>query len=206
MILIVSLPLASLVGGYAAGMYLVPAGASQAGEAATPETDPPQNGAEIHAAPGIPPAPVDPDGGADAVKAGKDGAQTETAQLLQIGRLTVPVLKPRSITYVVADIALALPEADLVAQVEESPETLMRMRDAVLASLSEAAASPAMAGPAIDTDALSARVLADLKAIGMPVDEVLFPNLFKQDVARQDIPQPQQQAAATPAPAERLTN
>lgn len=205
MILIVSLPLASLAGGYAAGVYLVPDKAGLASEAAAAE--PPAEGAAPHAAPGIPPAPVDPDGGSNA-HAAEDAAHAETgpdparaAQLLQIGRLTVPVLKPRSITYVVADIALALPAADLVAQVEDSPATLMRMRDAVLASLSEAAASPAMTGPAIDTDALSARVLGDLKAIGMPVEEVLFPNLFKQDVARQDIPQRQQQAAAMTAPA-----
>jgi hypothetical protein len=32
----------------------------------------------------------------------------------------------------------------------------------------------------------------------MPIEEVLFPNLFKQDVARQDIPQG---PAATPAAA-----
>ena len=58
-----------------------------------------------------------------------------------------------------------------------------------------------MAGPAIDTAALSERVLADLVAIGMPVSEVLFPNLFKQDVARQDVPQRRADAGtATDAP------
>lgn len=211
MILMISLPLACLAGGYAAGMFLVPASEQQvamAEPATLTDAAPGQPG--DHAALGIPPAPVDPETDAhgeaaahgQADPSGHDdteaGNEDQTAFLLSLGRLTVPVLKPRSITYVVADIALAMPDATLVAQVRDTPETLMRMRDAVLTSLSEAATTPAMTGPAIDTETLSGRVLADLKALGMPIDEVLFPNLFKQDVARQDIPQA---PAATPAAA-----
>lgn len=209
MILMISLPLACLAGGYAAGMFLVPASEQQvamAEPATLTDAEPGQPG--DRAALGIPPAPVDPEAHGEASaseKAAPSGygdaeatGQDQTAFLLSIGRLTVPVLKPRSITYVVADIALAMPDAALVAQVRDTPETLMRMRDAVLTSLSEAATTPAMTGPAIDTEMLSGRVLADLKAMGMPIEEVLFPNLFKQDVARQDIPQG---PAATPAAA-----
>ena len=191
MILMISVPLACLVGGYGAGMFLVPTETLVASAEPTTLTDAAPGRPGDHEALGIPPAPVDPEAGAHAEETSRaDHAEpeAEAKPLLEIGRLTVPVLKPRSITYVVADIALAMPEAALVAMVVESPETMMRMRDAVLASLTEAATTPAMAGPAIDTEALSKRVLADLKAIGMPVEEVLFPNMFKQDVARQDIP------------------
>lgn len=222
MILMISLPLVCLAGGYAAGMFLVPASESQVAMAEpTTFTDAEPGQPGDHAALGIPPAPVDPEAGAhgaahadaDASEHGDDAVADaeETAYLLSVGRLTIPVLKPRSITYVVADIALAMPEAALVAQVETSPETLMRMRDAVLTSLSEAATTPAMTGPTIDTEALSERVLADLKAIGMPIEDVLFPNLFKQDVARQDIPQtrapaPAAEIAATETEHEVLTH
>ncbi|MGR3497795.1 MAG: hypothetical protein ACU0E9_02705 [Limimaricola soesokkakensis] len=189
MILMISVPLACLVGGYGAGMFLVPTETLVASAEPTTLTDAAPGRPGDHEALGIPPAPVDPEADAHAKETSNaDHAEPEAKPLLEIGRLTVPVLKPRSITYVVADIALAMPEAALVAKVEESPETMLRMRDAVLASLTEAATTPAMAGPAIDTEALSKRVLADLKAIGMPVEEVLFPNMFKQDVARQDIP------------------
>ena len=200
MILMVSVPLACLAGGYGAGQFLLPAETLVASAEPTTLTDAAPGRPGDHAALGIPEAPVDPHADTAKAHAADDGygAKGETAPpLLQIGRLTVPVLKARSITYVVAEIALAMPEAALVTQVEDNPETLLRMRDAVLASLTEAAATPAMAGPAIDTAALSERVLADLKAIGMPIDDVLFPNLFKQDVARRDIPQA---AAAHVAP------
>ncbi|EYD71960.1 hypothetical protein [Limimaricola hongkongensis] len=199
-ILMISLPLACLAGGYGAGMYLVPAETRVASADPATLTDAAPGQPGDQAALGIPPAPVDPEAGAPAPETAKgygDAKAAPAAPLLQVGRLTVPVLKTRSITYVVADIALAMPEADLVKQVEQTPETLLRMRDAVLASLTEAATTPAMSGPTIDTEALSARVLGDLRAIGMPVDEVLFPNMFKQDVARQDIPQ--RSAAAEPA-------
>lgn len=206
-ILMISLPLACLAGGYGAGMYLVPTEShtvSSVGPAMLSGAVPGQPG--DHAALAIPPAPVDPDAPAPEMAEGHGDAKADSAApLLQIGRLTVPVLKTRSITYVVADIALAMPEADLVKQVKETPETMLRMRDAVLASLTEAAATPAMSGPAIDTETLSARVLSDLKALGMPVDEVLFPNMFKQDVARQDIPQ-RSASAADVAEAEIVTN
>lgn len=188
MIMMAAVPLAALAGGYAAGLFLVPSETVVA--AAEPEilSDALPGVADESSA--IPPAPQDPQADAHAAAEGADTEEpASTAPLLKIGRLTVPVLKPRSITYVVADIALAMPEESLVDEVEGSPETMMRMRDAVLASLTEAASTPAMAGPAIDTAALSERVLADLVAIGMPVSEVLFPNLFKQDVARQDVPQ-----------------
>ncbi|MGR3465442.1 hypothetical protein [Limimaricola sp.] len=210
-ILMISLPLACLAGGYGAGMYLIPAETRVASAEPVTLTDAAPGQPGDHAALGIPPAPVDPDAHApEKAKGHDDGhgdAKTDSAApVLQIGRLTVPVLKTRSITYVVADIALAMPEADLVKQVEETPETMLRMRDAVLASLTEAATTPAMSGPAIDTEALSARVLGDLKALGMPVDEVLFPNMFKQDVARQDIPQRSASAQAAAPEAQIVTH
>lgn len=187
MIMMAAVPLAALAGGYAAGLFLVPSETVVA--AAEPEilSDALPGVADDSSA--IPPAPQDPQADAHAAAEGADAeVPASTAPLLKIGRLTVPVLKPRSITYVVADIALAMPEPALVKEVEASPAALLRMRDAVLASLTEAARLPEMAGPSIDTEALSLRVLADLKATGMPVEEVLFPNLFKQDVARRDLP------------------
>ncbi|SDF34219.1 hypothetical protein [Limimaricola pyoseonensis] len=192
-LILIALPVVCLAAGYGAGLVLFPAPPASADaptETAAPEV--------------APLAAEDPVAAAEAAFAAQAGTETaeaaaaalkdKTERLVELGRMTVPVVKPRSVTYVIAEVALAMHDAESAAR-HAAPEAQLRLRDALLAALNKAAEKPVMAGAAIDTEALSELLLADLQALGLPVEDVLFPNFFKQDVARRDLPQAAPEAA-----------
>ncbi|KAF0674651.1 flagellar basal body-associated FliL family protein [Profundibacterium mesophilum] len=196
LILFAAVPLLSLGGGYGAGLMLAP-DASQAKAAVDPEAvDTPlpetetQTAAEAHLAEAADmqaqgtsdEASPDAAGAADteAVKVAEAAPQPKVVKL---GRMTVPVYKPRSITYVVADFGISVPDEEKKA-FYAVPENAARLRDAILTSLTEAASGTIMRGVAIDTDALSSALRDDLSTNFGGIDEVLFLAFYKKDVPR----------------------
>lgn len=112
------------------------------------------------------------------------GIQPEIdGRVVMLGRITLPVQKARSVSYIVADLGVALTDPQ-IAESYSSPETAMRLRDAVLTELTKAAGGPDLKGASIDTDALSARLRDVLAQSYGDVEDVLFLSFYKADVPR----------------------
>jgi hypothetical protein len=197
LIVAIALPVVFMGAGFAAGKMLAPV-AGTAEEAAAP---PPKDDAisaldaaaeqeadaekvaeaQIEAL-----APID-EPAAAAEPSGKYAANAETAppepQVVGLGRMTIPVYKPASVTYVVADFGVSVPTENK-AEYYRTAENATRLRDAILLSMTRAAGKPVLSGAAIDTDALSSAIRSELKPEFGDIDEVLFLSLFKMDVPR----------------------
>jgi hypothetical protein len=106
-----------------------------------------------------------------------------TLRVVKLGSVMVPVHKPRSVTYVVADFGVTVPDTN-EANAYRQPETAIRMRDAILTSLTRSASSPIMTGVAIDTRALAKHIRSDLLPNFPLIRDVLFLSIYKQDVPR----------------------
>ncbi len=163
LVMMAAVPAACLAAGYGAGKYLAPA---------------PTRAAAIESAAE---APFEAAAGEAAVPTGERAAAGP--HLVNLGRMTVPVQKPRSVTYVVADLGVSLPDSRS-ANHYRLGENAARLRDAILASLTRAAQGPILKGVAVDTEALSGMIRADLNASFPEIEDVLFLSFFKKDVPR----------------------
>jgi len=103
--------------------------------------------------------------------------------VVKLGRMMVPVMKPQSVTYVVADFGVAMPDSDTAAHYRIA-ENAIRLRDSIMTSLKKAAEDPMMLRAALDSDWLSATITEDLRASFQEAQEVLFLSLYKKDVPR----------------------
>ncbi len=111
-------------------------------------------------------------------------ADLKDAKVVKLGRMTIPVQRARSVTYVVSDIGVSVADLETAAHFNVA-ENASRLRDAILVSMHRAAGTSVMKGPSIDTQELSDTLSADLKHdFGSKVDEVLFLTMFKADVPR----------------------
>ncbi len=179
----IALPVLCILAGYGAGQFLTDGAAIAEPAPSAAETAAPD-------AP-LPEAPI-ADADADESKLGHSavGGHGATpppvgvnANIVPVGAMTVPVQKPRSVTYVVADFAVAFGDPTSADHFRLTENTI-QLRDAILASLTKAAATPALAGASIDTDALSATIQQDLHPRFAGISDVLFLTFYKQDVAR----------------------
>lgn len=193
-----AVPLLSLAGGYGAGLTLAPEAppppSPEVAEATDAEAAETPSAAELHLAQA---AEAQPDGAAptetaqggdtaeasDAEKNAKTPEPTPQPKVVKLGRMTVPVYKPRSVTYVVADFGISVPDEEKKA-FYGVPENAARLRDAILTSLTEAASGSMMRGVSIDTDKLSNALRDDLSTNFGGIDEVLFLAFYKKDVPR----------------------
>ena len=104
-------------------------------------------------------------------------------KVVTLGKMTIPVYKPASVTYVVADFGIAMSDPQMATKYRIA-ENATRLRDAILTSMMAAAEGPILTGSAIDSDKLAARLKEDLQPQFASVEDVLFLTLFKQDVPR----------------------
>ncbi|OWU83185.1 hypothetical protein ATO6_20305 [Oceanicola sp. 22II-s10i] len=110
--------------------------------------------------------------------------QLKDSKVIQLGRVTVPVQRAASVTYIVSDIGVSVDNLDSAAHFN-MPENATRLRDAILMSMHRIAGTPALQGANIDTEDLAETMSADLKNdFGDQVGEVLFLTMFKADVPR----------------------
>lgn len=106
------------------------------------------------------------------------------SSVVRLGRVSVPVYRPSSVTYVVSEVGVAMRDRE-TAEVFNVAENASRLRDVILASMHKAAGTSAMQGPNIDTEKLTKTLVSDLKAdFGEGVSDVLFLSLVKADVPR----------------------
>ncbi|MWD28465.1 hypothetical protein E0K89_013350 [Aquicoccus sp. SCR17] len=173
MILALGLPVMGLGAGYGLGMQLAEPAQAGAPAPAKPEAERLIDAAAARAVP---------------VHEAEDVGATETeshpaAHVVRLGSIMVPVYKPRSVSYVVADFGVAMPSQDIAARYRLA-ENSARLRDAILTSFQQAAANPRMHRAGLDSDWLSAKLTSDLRASFGDTQEVLFLSLYKQDVPR----------------------
>ena len=103
--------------------------------------------------------------------------------MVKLGSLTVPVYRPQSVTYVVADLGVAMQDSETAAHYRIS-ENAVRLRDVILTSFRKAAENPRMRRAALDSDWLSETLTTDLRENLSETQEVLFLTLYKKDVPR----------------------
>lgn len=180
-LLMAALPMLSLAAGYGAGPMLLPAEASVPAPKASEDDD---ARAYLEARAEQPAAPNEVAPAAEGHTADED-AETPAEppqQVVNLGRMTVPVYKPRSVTYVVADFGVSVGAGR--AEHYRVGEHAARLRDAILQSMARAASGEMMAGAAIDTELLSKEIGTDIRRDFADVEDVLFLSLFKTDVPR----------------------
>lgn len=183
----VALPLLCLGAGYGAGLALAPTPAEAAG---TEVDEKAAHGAE-ESAKDAAHAPETDAHGEDGEKSAKGKNQepmgssdlTKDHRVVRLGRMTVPVEKTNSVSYVVADFALKMGSPEL-AERYRSMEDAMRMRDSLLQAMNLAAESAVLRGASIDSLALSQMLRDLISKEHKGVDDVMFISLYMQDVAR----------------------
>ena len=104
-------------------------------------------------------------------------------RVVQLGRITVPVQKARSVSYVVADFGISMQDGAM-AEAFREPQAGLRLRSALLAAMAEATALPIMRGVSIDTEALSTHLARQMAREFDGVEDVLFLSFYKSDVPR----------------------
>ncbi|MBE9637128.1 hypothetical protein [Salipiger mangrovisoli] len=106
------------------------------------------------------------------------------SSIVSLGKISVPVYRADSITYVVSEVGVAMRDINTAVNFN-IPENASRLRDAILTSMHRAADGRSMKGVSIDTGKLSQELSEDLKKdFGDDVSEVLFLSLVKADVPR----------------------
>lgn len=106
------------------------------------------------------------------------------SSIVSLGKISVPVYRPESITYVVSEVGVAMRDINTAVNFN-IPENASRLRDAILTSMHRAADGQTLKGVNIDTGTLSRELSEDLKKdFGDDVSEVLFMSLVKADVPR----------------------
>lgn len=108
----------------------------------------------------------------------------DDSSIVSLGKISVPVYRASSITYVVSEVGVAMRDVPTAVNFNIA-ENASRLRDAILTSMHRAADGNTMKGVNIDTGVLSRELSADLKKdFGDDVSEVLFLSLVKADVPR----------------------
>lgn len=127
------------------------------GDATAPQKTAPAEAAKPHAAaPGVP-------------------------HLVKMESVTLPVRKRESVTFVVADVAVAVADAERAAHYM-IPQNAALLQAAIESAMARAAETPVLRGVAIDSQLLSGTIKSDLKEEFADVEDVLFLTLYKHDV------------------------
>lgn len=101
--------------------------------------------------------------------------------LVRIETITLPIQRQNSVTFVVADFAVAVSDARFLARYQR-PEYSSRLRAEILDAMKTASGTAALTGPAIDSAALSNKIRSQLQNAFVGVDDVLTLMLYKHDI------------------------
>ncbi len=104
-----------------------------------------------------------------------------TPHLVKMANVTLPVRKRQSVSFVVADLAVAVTDAERAAHYE-IPQNAARLQTAIEDAMARAAETPALRGVSIDSSGLSGSIRSDLQKTFSDVEDVLFLTLYKHDV------------------------
>jgi flagellar basal body-associated protein FliL len=115
-------------------------------------------------------------------KAEKDEKAKEPV-VVEIGRVMVPVYKPRSISYVVANVAVSVTD-DKKADFYKTEAGATKVRNHIITAMVEFSETPILSGAELDSDKISGLVKTAINSEFQEIDEVLFVSLLKTDMAR----------------------
>lgn len=113
---------------------------------------------------------------------GSDEKKAEPV-VVEVGRLMVPIYKPNSISYVVAELAISVTD-EKKAEHFKTEAGATEVRNHVLTAMHELAETPVMAGATLDTGKISDLVQKAISPSFKEIDEVLFVSLLKTDMGR----------------------
>lgn len=106
-----------------------------------------------------------------------------SSDVVKLGQVTVPIYKPMSVTYVVADLGVAMSSAEMAAHYRVA-ENAVRLRDNIMQTFRQATENPKMRRASLDSNWLSKTLSDNLRAEFGEAQEVIFLTLFKKDVPR----------------------
>lgn len=101
--------------------------------------------------------------------------------LIKMSNVTMPVRKAASVSFVVADVAVAVSDAKTAAHYE-IPQNAARLQAAIEQAMAKAADTPVLRGVSIDSQQLAGTLVQDLQADFTAIEDVLFLTLYKHDV------------------------
>jgi hypothetical protein len=101
--------------------------------------------------------------------------------LVKMANVTLPVRKAASVSFVVADLAVAVTDAESAARYD-IPQNAARLQAAIETAMASAADTPILRGVAIDSHELSGKLTSELQQTFTDVEDVLFLTLYKHDV------------------------
>lgn len=101
--------------------------------------------------------------------------------LVKMANVTLPVRKSASVSFVVADVAVSVSDAQSAAHYE-IPQNAARLQAAIEQAMANAADTPILRGVSIDSNQLSGKLTSDLQVDFADVEDVLFVTLYKHDV------------------------
>ena len=101
--------------------------------------------------------------------------------LVKMANVTLPLRKAASVSFVVADLAVAVTDAESAARYE-IPQNAARLQAAIETAMASAADTPILRGVAIDSHELSGKLTSELQQTFTDVEDVLFLTLYKHDV------------------------
>ncbi len=101
--------------------------------------------------------------------------------LVKMANVTLPVRKTASVSFVVADVAVSVSDAQSAAHYE-IPQNAARLQAAIEQAMANAADTPMLRGVSIDSNQLSGKLTSDLQVDFADVEDVLFMTLYKHDV------------------------
>lgn len=103
--------------------------------------------------------------------------------VVEVGRLMVPIYKPNSISYVVANLAVSVTD-EKKAEHFATEAGATEVRNEVLTAMHHLAETPIMAGATLDTGKIADLVQKAISPSFKEIDEVLFVSLLKTDMGR----------------------
>ncbi len=111
-------------------------------------------------------------------------SKAENADIIvKLGQMIIPVYKPRSVTYVVINLGVAVDDLKM-AEHYNIGENGVRLRDDIFATLKLSADGQKMRGAVIDTEYLTKSVTASVQQNFTGINDVLFLDFYKKDIAR----------------------
>lgn len=103
--------------------------------------------------------------------------------VVKLGQMIVPVYKASSVTYVVTNLGVTVQDLK-GAEYYNMGENAVRLRDAIFVALKHSAEGRDLRGVTIDTEKLARNIAKDIKPKFVEVDNVIFLDFYKKDVAR----------------------
>ena len=101
--------------------------------------------------------------------------------LVRIETITLPIQRQNSVTFVVADFAVAVVDVRYVVRYQR-PEYSSRLRAEIMDAMQKASKTTVFLGPTIESATLSNEIRTQLQSVFEGVDDVLTLMLYKHDM------------------------